>query len=184
MQHQTEIAEIAEFWEHEIDAAQEAGRRPLLFVGQSATTLGMLPGLLALEALAARRTDASAPRIGLSGASSLWLSPLFQPARGGDTIPFQPIYLGQDAATIMAAGNLAAGAAVARPVRALSPMPGNVPPGFAPGVLPLTRPAEPVLWDALPFTRIRVEHMRPGIDGTAVAALFLAVALIIFAFLL
>ncbi|MEZ4717661.1 MAG: hypothetical protein R2851_16480 [Caldilineaceae bacterium] len=71
----------------------------------------------------------------------------------------------------MAAANLAAGVDGTRPARALSPMPGNVPPGFAPGVLPLTRPAEPVLWDALPFTRIRVEHMRPGIDGTAVAAL-------------
>ncbi|MEZ4560813.1 MAG: hypothetical protein R2854_30990 [Caldilineaceae bacterium] len=38
---------------------------------RSATTLGMLPGLLTLEALAARRTDVTAPRVGLSSVLSL-----------------------------------------------------------------------------------------------------------------
>jgi hypothetical protein len=184
MQHQTEIADITEFWETEIDAALEAGRRPLLFIGQSATTLGMLPGLLTLEALAARRADASAPRAALAGTTPFWLSPLMQPAPPDRVHPIQPIYLGPDTATIMASSNLIMGQGVQTNLRPVAPLPGNVPPGFAPGVLPLTRPAEPVLWNALPFTRIRVEHARPGIDGTAFAALFLAAALIVFALLL
>lgn len=184
MQHQTEIADITEFWETEIDAALEAGRRPLLFIGQSATTLGMLPGLLTLEALAAQRVDAGAPRAALTGTTPLWLSALMQPPPAGRTAPIQPLYLGTDPATIMASSNLIISQNIRTSLRPLAPLPGNVPPGFAPSVLPLTRPAEPVLWDALPFTRIRVEQARSGVDGTAFAALFLAIALIIFALLL
>lgn len=183
MQLQTELSDITGFWEAEIDTAVEAGRAPLLILGHSLTALRPLTGLLAFEQWAAYRTDISTVRVAMGGPAPLWISTVTGARSGHEVQPIQPIYLGEDPATVIATLNLVTAQRATALTRRL-PAPGHVPPGFAPFVLPAAHPAAPVRWEALPFTRIQSTRVAAGVDGAALAALFLAVALIFFAFLL
>lgn len=181
MQLQTELSDITGFWEAEIDTAVEAGREPLLVLGHSLTALRPLTGLLAFEQWAAYRTDISTVRVAMGGPAPLWISTVVGARAGRHEV--QPIYLGEDPATVIATLNLVT-TQTAMPSTRRLPAPGHVPPGYAPFVLPAAHPAAPLPWDALPFTRMQAARAAAGVDGTALAALFLAVALIFFAFLL
>jgi hypothetical protein len=146
------ISDILSSWQYELDAKLEAGETPLLNVGMSNLPLGMAPGLLALQALIARRVDVAAPVIVAGGNSPAWLATLVcRPRRASWQSPEPSVlFAGADAATYMATLSTLASetaAASARFGELSTPLALGASWQFAPQL----HPGAPMSWDSLPF---------------------------------
>jgi hypothetical protein len=196
------IEQIRAAWQADIEAHLEAGQTPALHLGLNREILEGAPGLLALQTLAERRDDITAPVIMAGGTSPLWPAALLH-GRPADRPPrspdIYPIYAGADVATWLASHTLYAdGYSPLRRHAFLRP-PAGLPPAMTPLLAPTNEPGAAVAWEALPFHVVaqaeRDQRRRAGAptetpaadhapDWTAYAAVMLAVLLVLAAIIL
>ena len=132
-------------WQAELEFALEAGDTPLLQVGGSQQTLTGLTSANALAILAEHRNDLVRPVIVIGGASSVWLSALFQASPANPHVATGAVlFAGTDNATRIAS-NACAPSTRSR----LRRSPGDAPAGFVEVLLPDAFPGAPFGWDAL-----------------------------------
>ncbi len=184
-------AQIADDWQAEIESGLEAGQPPLLQLGATHSPLTGAVGLLALAALARRRTDIGAPAALLGGATPYWLAALLlRPSPGPLPHPQETatLYAGPDPATYAAALDAHA-APIAGPTR-LVRAPYDLPDGLASHSAPAALPGAPTRWDALPWlTAVPAHHDArydappPAPDWPAIAAMIAAITLVLLALL-
>ncbi len=196
------IEQIREGWRADIEAHLEAGQTPVLHLGMDRLILEGAPGLLALQTLAERRNDITAPLALAGGTSPLWPAALLH-GRPADRPPrspdIYPIYAGADVATWLASHTLhASGYNPLRRGAFLRP-PAGLPPAMAPLLAPASEPGAAAPWETLPFYTVaqaeRDQRRLAGAsletpaagrtpDWTAYAAIMLAVLLVLAAIIL
>ncbi len=187
-------AQIADNWQAEIESGLEAGQPPLLQLGATHSPLTGAAGLLALAALARRRTDISAPAALLGGAAPYWLAALaLRPPPGPLPHPQETaaLYAGPDPATYAAALDAHA-APIVGPTRLVRPA-HALPDGFLSHFAPAALPGAPTRWDALPWLVSVPAHpdvqdqARNGAPAppawSAIAAMIAAITLVLLALL-
>ncbi|HXF62238.1 MAG TPA: hypothetical protein VNK95_11520, partial [Caldilineaceae bacterium] len=137
-------AEVAAAWQTEIESKLEAGATPLLTAGMSSLAYSGTMTLLALQMLARRRADLTAPVLAAGGSGALWLGLLLGPDSGPGAPEPSVVYAGPDPATYLAGiatlstGALAVPAAVAT----------GAPPDMALWLSPRLHPGAPAPWEA------------------------------------
>lgn len=193
----TDTAAIYAHWQAQIDESVEAGDALLVELGVSQRTLPDLPALLALETLAAKRTDFATPWLLVGGDGVSWLAALL--STGSEGIAAQspaitPLYGGADRATYMAM--VATLPDLARPLardRAT-----ELPVALHSLLLPATQPGVAPHWLSLPFALLAQAqssvYNRESMAGERVTAaqdlwlqwltLFIVIALLIFSLFL
>ena len=191
------IEQIREAWRADIEARLEAGQTPVLSLGVDRLILENAPGLLALQTLAERRDDITAPVLLAGGTGPLWPAallhgrPASRPPRSPD---IYPIYAGADVATWMASHTLYAGGYDPLRRNAFLRPPAGLPPAMAPLLAPMSEPGAAAPWETLPFYAVSLaerdqirrdgsplETPAPGHapDWTAYAAIMVAVLLVL-----
>ena len=196
------IEQIREAWRADIEAHLEAGQTPVLQMGLDRLILEGAPGLLALQTLAERRDDITAPLVLAGGTSPLWPAALMH-GRPADRPPrspdIYPVYAGADVATWLASHTLYAGGTGPLRRRAFVGPPAGLPPAMAPLLAPMSEPGAAAPWETLPFYAVSLaeqdQQRRSGAtletlaapaspDWTAYAAVMLAVLLVLAAIIL
>jgi hypothetical protein len=92
-------------WQSQIDESMEAGAALLIEMGVTHRILPDLPALLALESLAARRTDFATPWLLVGGDGVTWMAALLSTTVEDEPTQspaMTPLYGGADRATYMA----------------------------------------------------------------------------------
>jgi hypothetical protein len=136
-------------WQSEIEAGLEAGQTPVIDLGSGSLLFGILPTLVALQYLTARRTDVTTPTLLVNGVNPLWTAALLQagakPDGRGALLP-TVVFGGADTITYMASLPTFKLERLGSPLRApVTPV--NMTPLFVPDVQ--ASPLSP--WAALPF---------------------------------
>jgi hypothetical protein len=170
--------EILAAWQHRIEKDQEAGSTPVISLGESASLLEGLPGLIAYHELTATRTDLTSPFAQAGGSSALWYSMLSDRSLRAAV----PLFTGVDAASVMALETL--NARLVNPTVAGMVTPDRLPAGFIPHVDPAVVPGRTLRWSSLPFSVMNpapTQYKTSSTDWAAVAAVFLALCMILLA---
>jgi len=148
------IEQIRNAWRADIEAHLEAGQTPVLHLGLDRLILEGAPGLLALQTLAEKRDDITAPVIVVGGTSPLWPAALMhgrsanRPARSPD---IYALYGGADVATWMASHTLYAGGTSPLRRSAFLRPPAGLPPAMTSLLAPMSEPGASAPWETLPF---------------------------------
>jgi len=150
MIYRLDPATIYADWQQQIDESVEAGEALLIEFGVSDSVLRHLPALLALDRLAAERTDFAIPWLLAGGDGVTWMAALMSSASEGvvgQSPAMVPLYGGADWATYLATVATVPGASMYLRNRIVT----GAPAGMHALVIPATQPGAGLRWLSLPF---------------------------------
>ncbi|MEZ4729248.1 MAG: hypothetical protein R3E79_19115 [Caldilineaceae bacterium] len=153
-------------WQQQIDESVEAGEALLIEFGVSDSVLRHLPALLALDRLAAERTDFAIPWFLVGGDGTTWMAALMSSASrsiAGQSPAMVPLYGGADWATYLATVATVPGASTYLRNRIAA----GVPASMHALLIPTTQPGAVLRWLSLPFLLLTPAQSMPAVadDG-------------------